>query len=56
MQATDERLRGIIPEETDHRNLLLTTDIQLRLLGELHDEIHAERFRGQRSSRANELM
>src|SRR5258706_5449922 len=30
MQATDERLRGIIPEETDHRNLLLTTDIQLR--------------------------
>ncbi len=27
MQAADERLRGIIPEEADHRNLLLTTDI-----------------------------
>src|SRR5229473_2115470 len=54
-QAADESRGGIVPEEADHRDPLLHTDIQLSLLGKLRDEVHAERSRGHGSGHANEL-
>src|SRR6266851_7777526 len=55
LQAADESLGGIVPEEADHRDPLLHTDIQLSLLGKLRDEVHTERSRGHGSGHANEL-